>query len=87
MQTPRRPHGPPPRPRRRLNPKFYEHVRHFGTPAYLLAMRAGFRHANAFSMLVCAEEVPDTPTNVGRLLRIADVVGFDRAQLFLDGDR
>jgi hypothetical protein len=50
-------------------------------------MRAGFRHANAFSMLVCAEEVPDTPTNVGRLLRIADVVGFDRAQLFLDGDR
>jgi hypothetical protein len=50
-------------------------------------MMAGITHQTVLSALVCAESVPDTPTNIERLHRIADVVGFDRAALFLDSGR
>lgn len=87
MQHRRNPHGPPPRPRRRLNPKLYEAVRASGRPGWLIALAAGFRHQPAMSALICADVVIDTPTNIARLERIADEVGFDRDRLFLDGGR
>lgn len=87
MRTTTRRHGPPPLPRRRINPKLYAAVRACGRPGWLLAVAAGLTHQTVLSSLVCAESVPDTPTNIGRLQRIADVVGFDRGQLFLDGGR
>jgi hypothetical protein len=81
----RKPRGPSPLPRRRLNqPKFYDVVRASGTPIWLLTISARMTHATVLSKLICAESVADTPTNVERLYRIADVVGFDRSQLFLD---
>lgn len=87
MRTTTRRHGPPPLPRRRINPKLYDRVRACGHPGWLLAMMAGITHQTVLSALVCAESVPDTPTNIERLHRIADVVGFDRAALFLDSGR
>lgn len=83
--TPRRP-GPPPHLRRRVNPKLYDAVRASGRPGWVLATLAG-THATALSALICAESVIDTPVNIERLQRIADVVGFDRGQLFLDSGR
>lgn len=83
----RKPHGPPPLPRRRLNPALYAAVRGSGTPGWQLAIEAGLTHQTVLSQLVCAESVPDTPTNIERLNAIADAIGFDRALLFLDGDR
>lgn len=86
--TKRKPHGPPPLPRRRLNqPNFYDAVRGCGHAGWQLATAAGLTHETVFSTLVCATSVPDTPTNIERLQRIADIVGFDRGQLFLDGGR
>ncbi len=85
MRTATRRHGPPPLPRRRINPKLYDAVRASGTPGWLLAIRAGLTHQTVLSQLVCAESVPDTPTNIERLRSIAGVVGFDPAALFLDG--
>lgn len=87
MRTTTHRHGPPPLPRRRINPALYAAVRASGQPGWLLADLAGLTHQTVFSALVCAESVPDTPTNIGRLERIADVVGFDRAALFLDSGR
>lgn len=80
-------HGPPPAPRRRLNPTFYPAVRACGIQQWKLTIAAGLTHATSLSALVGADSVPDTPTNIARLERIADVVGFDRSQLFLDGGR
>jgi hypothetical protein len=85
--TTRKPHGPPPLARRRINPKLYDAVRASGTPGWKLAILAGLTHQTVLSSLVCAESIPDTVTNIERLQRIADVVGFDRGQLFLDGGR
>lgn len=90
MRTATRRHGPPPLPRRRINPKLYDAVRAVrasGTPGWLLAIEAGLTHQTVLCALVRAESVPDTPTNIDRLYAIADVVGFDRAQLFLDSGR
>lgn len=87
MRTTRRRPGPPPLARRRLNPKLYDAVRTDRRPGWLLAIAAGLTHQTVLSSLVCAESVPDTPTNIERLRRIADVVGFDRDALFLDSGR
>jgi len=80
----RKRHGPPPFPRRRLNPKLYAAVRASSRPAYQLAVLAGLTHGTVLSALIRAEDVPDTPLTRERLQRIADLVGFDKAQLFLD---
>jgi len=81
-----KPHGPPARPRRYLNqPTFYDTFRASGRPSWLLAVQLGLTHPTVLSGLVCADSVPDTPINIERLERIADAIGFDRSQLFLDG--
>ena len=84
MRTATRKPGPPPLPRRRVNPALYAAVRASGRPGYLIALEAGLTHQPVLSALVCAESVPDTPTNIERLQRIADVVRFPREDLFLD---
>ena len=79
--------GALPRPRRRINPKLLHTVYATGRPLWQMAYEAGFLYPSRFSMLIHAEEVPDTEFNVECLERIADVVGFDRSQLFLDAGR
>ena len=81
-----RKHGPPRFPRKRLNPKLYTAVRARGRRAYLQAMDVGM-HATQFSALVCKNVVVASPITIERLERIADCVGFPKAQLFLDGGR
>jgi hypothetical protein len=84
----RAPRGPSPLPRRRINqPAFYDAVRGCGIPSFQIAINAGIAHQTAFSKLILAESVPDTELQVNRLERIAEIVGFDRDQLFVGGDR
>jgi hypothetical protein len=59
-------------------------VRASGTPGHRLAFRLGIHHSK-FSELINAKEVVATNVNVERLRLIADIVGFDRGALFLDG--
>lgn len=83
---PHRPRGPAPLPRLHLNqPAFYNAVRATGRELWLLALAADILQPFTLSTLVNAEAVPDTRYNRERLERIADVVGFDKTQLFLDG--
>ena len=82
-----KPHGPPPHPRRRLNPRLYEAVRASGHPGWKLALLSGLTHQTVLSQLVCAETVVASPLIVERLRRVASVVGFDPGQLFLDSAR
>jgi hypothetical protein len=79
--------GPSPLPRRRINPAFHEAVRSFGQPGRRIAYEAGLNYRSELSKLICAETVPDTPLQVSRLERIAEVIGFDRNRLFVGGDR
>jgi hypothetical protein len=75
-----------PLPRRRVNPALRETVRATRRPVWRLAYDAGFVHVSKFSALLNADDVPDSPANVQKLERIADVIGFPRERLFLDGD-
>lgn len=84
VRTHKRP-GPPPLPRRKVNPALFRAYRASGRPAWLLAALAGMTHGAAFSHLINKDSVTDTPLNIERLHRVADVLGFDREQLFLDG--
>lgn len=84
MRTARQ-HGPPPLPRRRLNPLFYSAVRASGHPGWKIALLAGLTHQTVLTRLTTAESVIASPLTVERLERIADVVGFDKALIFLDG--
>jgi hypothetical protein len=80
----RRPRGPSPVPRRRVNPAFHEAVRNCGRPGYQVAYEAGLIPVE-LSKLICAQSVPDTPLQIRRLERIADIIGFSHDQIFLDG--
>jgi hypothetical protein len=73
--------------RRHINqPAFREAVKATGQRCYQLTVLAGLRHQSKFSALVNAESVPDTKANVAPLERIADVIGFDKSKLFVEGD-
>jgi hypothetical protein len=37
--------------------------------------------------LINASSVPDTRENITTMERIADAIGFDRSQIFMDGGR
>jgi hypothetical protein len=85
-RNPTRKTGPPPLPRRRINqPAFYNAVRYCGRPGWLVGVEAGLTHQTVLSNLIRADTVPDSPLQIQRLQRIAEVVGFDREQLFVDG--
>lgn len=75
-----------PLPRLRVNPKLRDTVHACGVPGWQLSASIGFTHHSKFSRLINTESIPASPTNIQELERIADVVGFDRSQLFLDGD-
>lgn len=86
MRTATRKRGPQPRPRLRLNqPTFRRAVHDSGHRLFHLAKEIGFSHDSQFSAFINAKLVPETPVNIERLYRIADAVGFDREELFLDG--
>jgi hypothetical protein len=71
------------RPRFTVNSEFLAAVRASGKPLWVLATSAGFCHYAAFSKLIHAREVPATPVTLGRLFRLADLIGFDRSSVFL----
>jgi len=74
-------------PRRHVNPALRATVRACGKPGFVLAIRSGFAHHSKFSFLINAESVPASAINIERLERIADIVGFPKSRLFVDGDR
>ncbi len=75
-------------PRRKLNqPAFRAAVHASGVPAWQIVIDTGIIHHSKFSALVNAESVANTTSNVARLYAIADAIGFDRAQLFLESGR
>ena len=79
--------GPSPLPRRRINPGFGRAVRNSGLTGRRITYEAGLNFRSELSKLICAESVSDTPLQIKRLERIAEVIGFDRDQLFVDGAR
>lgn len=68
----------------RVNPALPRAVRASGIPVWKLAFLCGVPHSATTSSLLHADSVPDTLTNVERLYRIADAVGFPRAYVLLD---
>jgi len=74
-------------PRYRVNPALRATVYQSGQAIFELFRLTGFNHPPQFSSLINAEFIPATRLNIERLYRIADVVGFDRAQLFLGGEQ
>jgi hypothetical protein len=72
-----------PSPRRRLNPALRNACIASGRPQWQLMIVAGINYQSRLSQLICAETIPATDATVDQLLRIADAVGFPRAQLFL----
>ncbi len=74
-----------PGPQIKINPALLAHIRATRRPIWSLATLAGFLHVNKFSGLINSTSVPDTDINRERLYKIADCVGFDKTQIFLDG--
>jgi hypothetical protein len=86
VRTPaRRPSGPPPLPRVAINPAFYHAVRTSGFPIYRITTIVGATHPALISRLIGSDSVPASDINIERLERIAEIVGYDKAQIFLDG--
>jgi len=84
--TPHRRRGPKLFPRLRLNPELLKAARRSGLHRYEIAMRAGIRHDSLVSTLIHSLVVAATPRTLDALERIADVVRFDRSQLFIDDE-
>jgi hypothetical protein len=86
VRAKQRPAGPPPIPRRKLNqPAFYDAVRACGLTGLTLGPLVGFRQSQGFSALARAVSVPAGSIHVERLEKIADIIGFDKSQLFVEG--
>ena len=75
------------RRRRVRQPAFRDAVRGCGRLGCEIAVRVGIRHFSKFSTLTNASSVPDTRENITTMERIADAIGFDRSQIFMDGGR
>ena len=87
MRTATSKYGPQPLPRRRINPALRRTIYDSRHPMFQLAAEVGFVHQSQFSAFINSALIPNSAKNIARLYRIADAVGFDRAQLFLDGAR
>jgi hypothetical protein len=74
-------------PRRPLNPFLLRAVAASPHTQIRLAQVAGFACPQQLWYTLRAERLPATPLFVQRLERLADVVGFPRRQIFLDGGR
>jgi hypothetical protein len=72
-------------PRRPVNPLLWRHVVRTGKQKSGLAVAAGYPFYTTFFDTLHAREVPATPLVVARLERLAEVVGFPKDEIFLDG--
>lgn len=70
-------------PQRRVHPALIAKVRSSSRPLYILATVAGCLHYPKFSELINSETVPDTPTTVTRLQRLARAVGHPLDAIFV----
>ena len=71
-------------PRRPLNPLLLRRVAHSNINKNVIARASGFPHYVQFFTLLRSKEIIGTPLTVGRLLRVAEVVGFPADEVFLD---
>jgi hypothetical protein len=69
--------------RRRVNPALLAAVLASGIPGWKIAAAVGLVHHSRFSDLINNPSIPATPVNLDRMRRIAEIVGFPPAQLFL----
>ena len=83
-RKPRR-HGPPPLPRRKLNPDLHRAIRASGHRLRVIAVACGMHSGPELSALLSVGEIRDTTLNVERIERICDIIGFDKGQVFTDG--
>jgi hypothetical protein len=71
-------------PVRRLNPALLAAVRSSGIPAWQLALRSGWPHLSGLSTVLHSDSVRATPLVERRLRRLADLLLFPTACLYLD---
>ena len=79
--------GPPAFPRRKLNPELRARARQRmldGLPSWRMAMLIGYSQSSDFSSVLHTPLVRATPLQVARLERLADLLDFPRAELFVD---
>jgi len=72
-----------PAPLVHLNPDFVQQVERSDRPKCGLQRIGGWPHYVTFFQVLHAETVSATPLTVQRLQRVADAVGFPRAEIFL----
>lgn len=68
----------------RVNPHLISRARQSGHLLRTLTTVAGFFSPQAFSRMLCSGVVPGTTTNVTRLRRLANSLGFPQDQVFVD---
>jgi hypothetical protein len=70
-----------PHPRKKLNPAFrrryQESLRDRHVSALALASAIGFSRPSHLSHLIHARDIPGTPLVLGRMRRVAELIGFD----------
>lgn len=71
-------------PRRRLNPRLLRRVSSSNINKNVIARAAGWPFYVQFYAALRSERVAATPLTVERLMRVADLVGFERDEVFLD---
>ena len=74
----------PAAPRRPLSPFLLRRVASSNINKNVIASAAGFPAYSVFYTLLRTKEVIATPLTVGRLLRVAELVGFPADEIFLD---
>lgn len=81
--------GPPPYPKRRLNPSLRDAVRDCmrskNPTGGMLSVIAGYTQPGVLSGVLHARRVSATPLTTNRLQKVADVIGFE-GPLFLEED-
>jgi hypothetical protein len=73
-----------PAPRRRLNPFLLREVARSNINKNVIARDAGWPHYVQFYLALRSETIVATEKTTKRLMRVADLVGFRRDQVFLD---
>ena len=65
-----------PRPRLSINPKLLRAIANSRLPVWKLCVAAGIQHQARYYELIAGGDVPDSSTNITRLERLAEAVGF-----------
>src|SRR6266849_11086178 len=71
-------------PRRPLSPILLRRVAASNINKKVIAAAAGFPDYSLFYNMLRSEKIVATALTVGRLLQVADLVGFPRDEVFLD---